>query len=287
MLINGQQRQTISALDRGLMYGDGLFETIKLVKGEPQQWSRHMQRLQAGAQRLNIQLPDEELLLSELHLLSKAKPRPQAMPLVGARPRLQMSGQPLALAKIIISRGVGGRGYYPAELNTTRIVQLFPWPTFPSGNAQQGVRVRICQLRLAQQPLLAGLKHLNRLENVIARGEWQDEEIAEGLLRDADGHFIEGTMSNLFMVKDGVLYSDPLQQCGVAGIMRERIIEQAQQQGISVCLREVDEPMLKGSDELFICNSVIGIWPVRVIIEFKAFAVGPLTQQLQTAMGGA
>ena len=284
MLINGRAAELISAQDRGLLYGDGLFETIKLVKGEPHSWDLHLQRLTRGAQRLNIPMPDGELLLKELLSLSKARARPQAMPLVRARPQISAAGQPRALAKIILTRGVGGRGYYPAKLNPTRIIQLFPWPELPTENAEQGVRVTLCQLRLAQQPALAGLKHLNRLESVIARGEWQDESIAEGLLRDTDGHFIEGTMSNLFMVKDSVLYTDPLTQCGVAGVMRERIIKYAEQQHIALQLTKIDEAMLHSADELFICNAVIGIWPVREIVGVKEFAVGPLSRQLQQAI---
>ncbi len=287
MLINGVERSTISAVDRGLMYGDGLFETIKLVKGEPQNWSLHLQRLSRGAERLGITMPDGELLLSELRALSKARVRPQTMPLVGARPQLQVRGQPQALAKIVLTRGVGGRGYYPQKLQPTRIIQLFPWPELPVENACGGVRVRICQLQLAHQPALAGLKHLNRLENVIARGEWEDAEIAEGLMQDQQGNFIEGTMSNLFVVKDHVLYTDPLQQCGVAGVMREHIIELAQQQGIGVQLQQINQASIETADELFLCNAVIGIWPIREIVNLKHYAVGEVTRQLQVLIKGA
>lgn len=284
MLINGRSGHTISAQDRGLLYGDGLFETIKLIKGEPQHWSLHLKRLMHGAERLNIPMPDGELLLKELYSLSKAPIRPQSMPLRGARPQVPLSCQPLILAKVILTRGVGGRGYYPTELESTRIIQLFPWPELPAENAHQGVKVRICQLRIARQPTLAGLKHLNRLESVMARAEWQDSDIAEGLLQDYQGHFVEGTMSNLFLIKEGVLYTDPLDQCGVAGVMRTRILALAEQLEIPLRLTKIDEAMLLAADELFMSNAVIGIWPIREVIDKKAFAVGPICQQLQQAL---
>ncbi len=264
MWINGEATDHISALDRGLLYGDGLFETLAVIKGEPQHWFRHMARLNQGCQRLKITAPDDKKLLAEVHACC--------------------AGKTTAVVKIIVTRGQGGRGYHPVNTTPTYIVQCLPWPDFPPENSQQGVVVRVCDLRLASQPLLAGIKHLNRLESVLARAEWRDNTIAEGLLRDSQGHYIEGTMSNLFIIKSGQLFTDPLQQCGVAGIMREIVMTLAEQLGIRCFLRTIGEQQLKDADELFICNSLINIWPVCCVIDRGEYPVGPLTRQLQQAI---
>lgn len=180
MLINGQDSTTLSAQDRGLLYGDGLFETIAIRNGAPLRWERHLQRLMLGCERLGIPCPDVTTLTLESLDLCKGHDR--------------------AVLKLIVTRGVGGRGYRaPAQLQPTRILARHPWPDYPD-HARDGVRVRLCDMRLAQQPALAGIKHLNRLEQVLARAEWNDEDIAEGLLFDREDHVIEATMSNLFLV---------------------------------------------------------------------------------------
>ncbi len=261
MRINGKTADHISALDRGLLYGDGLFETLNIVEGEPLHWSRHMARLTQGCQRLKITAPDSDYLLADVRGCCVGKTR--------------------AVAKIIVTRGQGGRGYNPTNTTPTYITQCFPWSDFPAKNSDQGVVVRVCELRLASQPVLAGLKHLNRLESVLARAEWTDDTIAEGLLRDSQGHYIEGTMSNLFIIKSGQLFTDPLQQCGVAGIMREIVMTLAEQLGIRCVLQAIDEQQLKDADELFICNSLINIWPIRRVIDRGEYPLGPLTRRLQ------
>ena len=182
MLINGQDSGTLSAQDRGLLYGDGLFETLAIRKGVPLRWERHLQRLMLGCERLGIPCPDVTALTLESLALCKGHDR--------------------ALLKLIVTRGVGGRGYRaPAQPQATRILTCHPWPDYPADAARDGVRVRLCRTRLAQQPALAGIKHLNRLEQVLARAEWNDEEIAEGLLFDREDHVIEATMSNPTIIR--------------------------------------------------------------------------------------
>ncbi|MCF6217849.1 MAG: aminodeoxychorismate lyase [Gammaproteobacteria bacterium] len=261
MRVNGEATDRISALDRGFLYGDGLFETLAIVNGEPLQWPRHFARLDRSCQRLKITTPDDQQLLTELRELC--------------------AGKRQAVAKIIVTRGEGGRGYHPVASTSSWVTQCFPWPDFPADNSEKGVVVRVCDLRLAAQPLLAGMKHLNRLESVLARAEWHDNTIVEGLMRDTLGHYIEGTMSNLFVVRSGQLITDPLQQCGVAGIMRELIILLADSLGIGCSQQPINEQQLATADELFICNSVISIWPIRRVIECGDYSVGPVTQQLQ------
>lgn len=261
ILINGKKTEQIGARDRGLHYGDGLFETIAVIEGEAVFWERHLQRLEKGCQRLSLPFPDPALLQREAQSLIKNEPR--------------------AVLKLIISRGEGGRGYaYPEPTRSTRLLMPYLWPDYPIQNWRQGVQVRFCDTRLARQPQLAGLKHLNRLEQVLARNEWRDANIAEGLMCDENGNVIEGTLSNLFMLHNGVLHTPDLSQCGVAGIMRERILELAHRQGIRIEIDNITKAQLLAADEVFLSNSLIGLWPVNSL-QGRNFKIGNITRSLQ------
>ncbi len=246
-LVNGEAQEALSIHDRGLHYGDGLFETMAVVNGVLPLWAQHMTRLCNDARRLGIPPPDLNLLQAEAERLC--------------------NGVSQGVLKIILTRGAG-RGYrIPSEATPTRILYRYPWPAWPAAYADHGVRVRICELRLAGNPRLAGIKHLNRLEQVLARSEWQDEAIAEGLLLDQAGHVIEGTQSNVFIVQAGRLLTPRLSQCGVAGVMRGLIMTQAQQLAIACEEAELRLAQVLEADEVFLCNSLAGIWPVRAIGE--------------------
>ncbi len=138
-------------------------------------------------------------------------------------------------------------------------------------------------MRLGCNPGLAGVKHLNRLEQVLARAEWDDPSIVEGLMRDADGHVVEGTMSNLFAVLDGVLLTPELSLCGVRGIMREIVLETAARCGLAPVERKIPTEALLRADEVFLTNSLIGVWPVRRF-ESEEFPVGDVTRRLMGAL---
>lgn len=260
-LINGVPSDQLATTDRGLQYGDGLFETIAVRHGEPQLWDLHMTRLQQGCKALCLPMVDIQLLNAEAQRVCRHATN--------------------AVLKIILTRGSGGRGYQVQEaVEPTRILSVHPCPDYPEEYSKQGIRVRFCNLRLARQPALAGIKHLNRLEQVLARQEWQDPDIVEGLLRDSHDEVIEGVMSNLFMVRAGKLFTPDLTHCGVAGVMRERVMRLAESLGLMVHIQALVEQDLYGADELFVTNSLIGIWPVRQL-EQRPFPVGPVTQQLQ------
>ncbi len=265
MLINGKYGQQIAADDRGLLYGDGVFTTIAVRAGQPQYLSQHLARLQHDSQRLGIPLPDAEILSQEALELCANKHQ--------------------VVLKIIITRGSGGRGYRsPEPANTSRILSLHPWPEYPSNYTEQGVRVRLCKLRLGHNLQLAGIKHLNRLEQVLARSEWNEPEIAEGLLLDEHGHLIEATMSNVFLLQSGRLLTPTLDKCGVAGIMRARVLELARQLNIPCMETELGLEDVARSEAMFLCNSIIGIWPVRQFDQ-QAFIIDPLIHRLQQAIG--
>lgn len=260
MLINGEDRAQISAQDRGLHYGDGVFETLAVSAGVPLLWQQHMQRLQAGCTRLAIPLPEIALLESEAQQVC--------------------AGTMQGVLKIIVTRGAGARGYrVTPPVHTTRVLSLHPWPTWPETFARHGVRLRVCNTRLGINPALAGIKHLNRLEQVLAHNEWSDADIPEGLMLDASGHVISGTMSNVFMVRDGIVCTPDLTRCGVAGIVRGLIIELAAEWSLKCEIADFTLEKIQRADEIFICNSVMGVWPVREI-DGLHYTHGPLTRRI-------
>lgn len=265
MLIDGKDTDRVAADDRGLLYGDGLFETIAVRGGVPQLWSQHMARLQRDCSRLGMTPPAEDVLHNEARTLCAASER--------------------AVLKIIITRGSGGRGYRPAAQSVPRrILSLHPWPDYSAHCWQEGVAVRLCDMRLGRNPRLAGIKHLNRLEQVLARSEWDDAAIAEGLMLDTEGQLIEGTMSNVFLVCGGELRTPALEHCGVAGVMRGHVVALAAELGIPCAVMPLVLADVAQADELFVCNSLVGIWPVRRFQEHE-FIPGPLTRRLQQAVG--
>jgi len=258
--IDGQPGESLPPVDRGLAYGDGLFETLAVRRGRPLLLERHLARLAEGCARLAIP-GDLALIRTELLAFSAAL------------------GE--GVAKLLLTRGDGLRGYAPSpSAQPRRILLGSPPPAYPPANAEQGVQLFPCRTRLAEQPRLAGLKHLNRLEQVLARAEWQDAEHAEGLMRDLAGRVIEGVFSNLFLVKDGLLLTADLRRCGVAGVMRAEILALAKRTGISVQVRDIAHAELLAADEVFLCNSLYGIWPVRRF-EGHDWPVGTLTRKLQ------
>jgi 4-amino-4-deoxychorismate lyase len=259
--VDGQPADALSLKDRGLAYGDGLFETIAVCSGQPLLLDRHLSRLAGGCSRLRI-VTDHELIRNEVMAYASA---------LGD-----------GVLKLILTRGDGLRGYAPdPSAQARRILQGNPPAAYPAVHGERGIRLFPCATRLSRQPLLAGLKHLNRLEQVIARSEWQDTEHAEGLMLDQAGRVIEGVFSNLFLVRDGVLITADLKRCGVAGVMRAELLFQAESLGIPAQITDITLEQLQWADEVFVCNSVYGVWPVNAYAALS-WPVGPLTRKLQT-----
>jgi 4-amino-4-deoxychorismate lyase len=260
-LINGKPEDSISPLDRGFSYGDGVFRTLPIRGGIPVAWERHYRKLSEDCNALGIVCPAEEVLLADMERLSGEKRD--------------------SVIKIIVTRGEGERGYtLPALAKPNRIVLCSPLPSYPVRNNAFGVRLHLCRLQLSSQPLLAGIKHLNRLENVLARTEWHDPEIAEGLLRDQSGNVIECTMSNIFIRQGNRLVTPDLGKCGVAGVTREIIMETAGQQGYEVAAETFSLDDLLQAEEVVICNSLIGVWQVRQLDEHQ-WPAGTLAEKLR------
>lgn len=258
--INGQPADCIALADRGLAYGDGLFETIKVRGGRALLFERHLARLQEGCQRLAIPC-DMHVLRAELQAY------------------IQQLGQ--GVCKLILTRGAGQRGYAsPNPCMPQRILQASSAPQWPSSHAAEGIRLFACQLRLSEQPLLAGLKHLNRLEQVLARAEWTDPAYAEGLLLDQQERVVDGVFSNIFIVRKQQLLTPDLIRCGVAGVMRAELLARAQASVMPVRITDITLQDLQQADEVFTCNSLYGIWPVRSYAQ-QSWSIGPVTRKLQ------
>ncbi len=265
-LVNGSPCNEININDRGLQYGDGLFETIAVEKSSLLCWDEHLNRLQLGCKRLKISIPDKKILEDETSSLIKSVDR--------------------GVIKIIITRGQGGRGYaLPSNVEPSRIISLYPWPEYPNENYSSGINVRICDYRYVQNSALAGIKHLNRLEQVLARSEWTDNSITEGFVMDQEGNVIEGTMSNFFCFINGTLCTPDLSACGVDGIIRDKIIELAPDLkiDIEIEIKKISLETLNNADEVFVCNSIMGVCPVKMI-DKKIFSVSAKTQQIIKAL---
>lgn len=253
-LVNGEISEFVHATDRGLNYGDGLFETIAMVNGQPRWWQDHMDRLAEGCGRLGLEPPPQTLLLREVRTVAAGKPR--------------------CVVKIVLTRGSGGRGYRPPDpASLTRLVSSHPWPEAST----QAAVARCCDIRLAIQPRLGGIKHLNRLEQVLAAQEMEAFGTDEGILLDSDDHLVSAISANLFLVCWGQFLTPRLDRCGVRGVLRARILKAHKTRCEQ---RRVTRDMLEGATELFICNVVRGIVPLRRVDD-RDYPVGPVTLELQ------
>jgi 4-amino-4-deoxychorismate lyase len=254
--------------DRGLQYGDGLFETIAVRLGQPRLWPLHAERLLSGCERLGIVAPatDELRRLVDNAIFSTA----------------EFSA---GVVKLIVTRGSGQRGYRFSERARPRvIIGTFEKAVYPVDFWAGGIDIRICSLRLARQPALAGIKSLNRLEQVLARNEWQDASFAEGLMLDSKGNIICGTMSNVFFASPSGLITPAITDAGVCGVMRRHILAIADADGIAASVRPVSMQELENFEEMFLCNSQIGLWPVRRCGSNSLAAPGPVTSRIMALL---
>jgi len=258
-LVNGEISTVVASTNRGLNYGDGLFETLSVFNGRPRRWQAHMDRLRAGCERLGLLMPPQAILLRELQTVS--------------------AGQAATVVKIVLTRAGSSRGYLPSENSVCdRIISAFEFPDGIVELGRVGVKTRICEIRLALQPALGGIKHLNRLENVLASAELRGTRASEGILLDYENHVISAIAANIFLVMEDRLLTPRLDRCGVRGVLRQQILLGF---GARCEQRRILVDMLQEADEIFICNSVKGIVPVTSINAQK-FEIGPVTRELQT-----
>ena len=243
-LIDGEWGASVPIDDRGLNYGDGVFETIAVSHGKPLQMEQHLARLQRGCDVLRLGPVDGAQINSECGRLA--------------------NGTQKAVLKVIITRGSGGRGYRPAATPLTRrAISLHQWPSLPP--FESDAKAFVCSQRLHDNPALAGIKHLNRLEQVLASHEWPDATYLEGLMRDTDGHFVAGTKSNLFVIQGSRLQTPPVDRCGIAGVVRAAVLRHAPDCNLETELIPLDSHALETADEVFVTNSIMGVRTLEVI----------------------
>lgn len=263
-LVNGRPGR-VDPADRGLAYGDGLFETMAAEDGRIRWLDNHLDRLQRGCRRLAIRAPDIASLRSEIAAHCPARDR--------------------CVVKLVVTRGAGARGYPPpVDIEPTRILSISSWPSYPAENYSRGITLRTLELRLGENPALAGIKHLCRLEQVLAHMELRNTDAQEGLLLDTSGYVVGGISSNVFAVRGGELETPRLTRAGVEGVMRRAVLERAAAVGLTAAERDLTVADCRAADELFVTNSLFGIWPVAHF-DARELAIGPNTTTLMRALG--
>lgn len=264
ILINGQAPETLTRAihvnDRGLHYGDGLFETTLLVDGRIRFLESHLQRLADGCKRLGLTTPDFDVLHDELDRVTRALR--------------------VGVVKIIVTRGISGRGYRPdPDASPTRIIAVYAAPSVET----RGVHLRWCDTRLGRNAQLAGVKHLNRLEQVLAQAERSHRDFDEGMMLDTEGELVCATAANVFVVRDGALATPDLRFCGVRGVMRAQVMRAAKEIGLSMSEEPLWPHDLDHASEVFITNAVRG---VRSVVSLGAltWTPGPVADRLARAL---
>ena len=265
VLIDGEPAQGVDVLDRGLHYGDGLFETIACRAGRPRFLDLHFERLGNGCERLAIPYADFAGLAARIRELAATATD--------------------CIIKLILTRGsatVRGYGARGDERPRTILLQ-YGWPPEEPRYWELGIAARTATGRLGENPALAGLKHLNRLEQVLIRAEWSDPEIHEALVFSSSGWLVSGTMSNVFLVREGQIMTPAISGAGVRGVMRQVLLREARRTGLAIAELALDAAALTGAEEIFLTNARIGIWPVRAL-DARTLEVGPLTRRLQRCL---
>ncbi|MCM2679859.1 aminodeoxychorismate lyase [Echinimonas agarilytica] len=244
MWINGQLNTSIDPTDRSVSFGDGVFTTCRVVHGKIEHLELHLQRLKRGCHALSIKSVDWALLEHEMHQAAS-------------------STDTYSVCKAIVSRGCGGRGYSPEQVTCpTRIVGIFDFPSFVSEWRHHGIALVLGSLKLGVQPALAGHKTLNRLEQVLGKQELIAQGALEGVFCDSNGYVVECNASNLFWRKGTEIFTPRLNQAGVAGICRQRILQYCAEHHTVVNEVSVYPAQLEDADEMFICNGVMGPVPI-------------------------
>lgn len=237
MLIDGHPSTAVSAFDRGLNYGDGLFETMRLHAGRVGLLARHLQRLRASCERLDLPYPGDAVIETDLLKITGGGPAEGVL-------------------RLVLTRGDGARGYAPPKAATGR--RMLALGALPPA-APSTLSVGICTTRLGRSAALGGMKHLGRLEQVLAAAEVAAQGWDEGLMLDDDEQVVAATRHNLFFIRDGRVLTPPLEGSGVAGVMRGLILEALPALGLTGGEAPLRYHELHEIDEMFLCNAVAGV----------------------------
>lgn len=247
-LINGTDEK-LSPFDRGFAYGDGVFRTLKVRYGKPLGWDFHYQKLVSDCQAIGIVAPEPELFLTDIYKLLEDE-----------------KTQTSCVMKLMVTRGLGERGYaFPAIASPVRVTLKTNLPLYREEWVEQGVVLYQCNTRLSHQPKLAGIKHLNRLENVLARNEWRDPRYFDGVMMDEASKVIECSSSNIFIRRNHQLLTPKLNLCGVAGVTRSLILSFGQALDMEILEADISWEDFIQADEVIVCNSLYGVFQVRQV----------------------
>lgn len=260
--INGKRAVTLDINDRGLAYGDGLFTTAKIIDGRVELLEQHVKRLIAGCNKLSIAMPvalsNGDLSEEIIHLAQQYT---------------------IAVLKVVITAGSGGRGYSRIGLNSQNsniIVMIFDYPDHYNALIASGVTLGVSQQKMAISSMLSGIKHLNRLEQVLLRKELDSRNEDDLVVTNINDQVIETTSANLFYWIDDRLYTPEIKFSGVDGLMRQFIIAHSNKiSGQTVIVEKTIIGRLLQADAIFTCNSVTGVMPVNTFNK-KALNIEPV-----------
>jgi len=239
-LVNGKADALVAPTDRGLLYGDGLFETLAFHHGHCRLWSLHMARLVEGCRRLGLPRPDIDLLAAESREL--------------------LGDGNSAVIRIAVTRGSGGRAYFPPDNpELTRILMRRALPGQLESMRARGLDMHTSTIRL-EANLIGGLKHMNRLEQVLIADECARHDAAEALVLDAAGMIVEGLAGNIVVVRGDRLIAPGPHPAAVAGVGLEWLRRHPDS---ALEERPFAAAELAGDDALWVINSVRGPCPVR------------------------
>jgi len=248
--INGESTTNLDINDRGIAYGDGLFTTAKIVNGRVELLNQHVNRLVEGCNKLAIPLPislSQDELTKQLRNIAKS--------------------YTLAVLKVMITAGSGGRGYSRiglADDATNTIVMVFDFPEHYNELAKSGINLGLSKQKISISPMLAGIKHLNRLEQVLLRRELDQRTEDDLVVMNVDKQVVEATSANLFYWVNGELYTPDVSLSGVNGLMRQFIMANyCKYYNSEVSIEKTTLTRLQQADSMFTCNSVTGVMPVK------------------------
>jgi 4-amino-4-deoxychorismate lyase len=243
-LINGIPQETLPASDRAIQFGDGCFTTVRIAAGQICLLDAHLQRLQMACEKLLIPFVAWAELQREMVELARGNER--------------------GVLKVIISRGSGGRGYSAANcLHPVRILSVSGYPAHYDGWRREGITLELSPVRLGRNPHLAGVKHLNRIEQVLIRTHLEQTDADEALVLDSEGVVTECCAANLFWRNGKDVFTPRLDQAGVNGLMRQFCLQQLAHSGYRVVEVHAREAVLAEADEMVVCNALMPVVPVR------------------------
>ena len=258
--VNGKRDSSLALPDRGLNFGDGLFETLLVDSGRILHIERHLYRLQLGMAALEISSNLDELV-TQLNTAAA-----------------EFAEAPWAAMRLTLTRGAGPRGYLPPDSDSQHsqfVIEVSPIAR-DCGEPEEPARLGLAELRLALQPALAGIKHLNRLEQVLAAQQLAKSGFREGVLLDTQDHIVSVVAGNIFALKGGCIVTPALHYCGIAGTRRALLMERwAPALGLDVIETKMTLSDLESAEEVFYTNALFGVRSVASVgrVEFPGDAV--------------